>query len=557
MNNLDKLVESFFKPQPKGNKEVSISELLNLVKEATLLKEAYLSIDDLSKNRYFNALVKKIQDQEPLLLEPKSYGETSESITVDIESEKGVAFLEALIEAGADVAKLSVLFKKGAKLIPVIPATNGNTYIISQLSKNTFTAKITKGGLQGTETPEMKEGLVCFFFLVGSGNLQSIEDKLNSRADTKLDLPVQLINTQYFGHKSDKLVRSAISYLNENQIIDKKEIGLYLNAISAAKACFTFNKNVVDRGKLFESIRKVASSITNVDPDKWCPADIYLYDEASIPDIVSIFEQSLKTKNIISISEKGEIIQVGLNHLFEGETPIIQAVSLKEEEALSGRATAFLQIKNLKGEQLASKEFELTPEERQILKTYKDRTISNADAGIRFYQDQYAAEKAAFKTSLLSYGVTTSEAVPTKAQKIKSKEQQLGNLVSKTVCYRFMSSYLEDFHNLKQANEIMVKYDNPMLALTAFGVGLSGFNPTFNKAVGFSDGQIASITQFKGRDTLEVSSDEALISDSIAKAGFTFSFLTKMGEKRYKTTLDIRFAGGLSVSIIVDEFHEE
>jgi hypothetical protein len=230
---------------------------------------------------------------------------------------------------------------------------------------------------------------------------------------------------------------------------------------------------------------------------------------------------------------------------------------LKEEEALSGRATAFLQIKNLKGEQLASKEFELTPEERQILKTYKDRTISNADALIGLYQDQYATEKAAFKTSLLSYGVTTSEAVPTKAQKIKSKEQQLGNLVSKTVCYRFMSSYLEDFHNLKQANEIMVKYDNPMLALTAFGVGLSGFNPTFNKAVGFSDGQIASITQFRGRDTLEVSSDEALISDSIAKAGFTFSFLTKMGEKRYKTTLDIRFAGGLSVSIIVEEFHEE
>jgi hypothetical protein len=30
-----------------------------------------------------------------------------------------------------------------------------------------------------------------------------------------------------------------------------------------------------------------------------------------------------------------------------------------------------------------------------------------------------------------------------------------------------------------------------------------------------------------------------------------------MGDKNYKTTLDIRFAGGFSISIIVEEFHEE
>jgi len=30
-----------------------------------------------------------------------------------------------------------------------------------------------------------------------------------------------------------------------------------------------------------------------------------------------------------------------------------------------------------------------------------------------------------------------------------------------------------------------------------------------------------------------------------------------MGEKKYKTTLDIRFAGGVNISIIVQEFHEE
>jgi hypothetical protein len=103
----------------------------------------------------------------------------------------------------------------------------------------------------------------------------------------------------------------------------------------------------------------------------------------------------------------------------------------------------------------------------------------------------------------------------------------------------------------------MVKYDNPMLALTAFGVSLSGFNPTFKKVVASSDGSLASITDFKGRDSLSVSSNEAFLFDTPTKAGFNFSFLTIMGEKAYKTTLDIRFAGGLSISIIVEEFHEE
>ena len=120
-----------------------------------------------------------------------------------------------------------------------------------------------------------------------------------------------------------------------------------------------------------------------------------------------------------------------------------------------------------------------------------------------------------------------------------------------------MSSYLDDFENLKQANEIMAKYDNPMLALTAFGVSLSGFNPTFSKVIASADGSPASVTLFKGRDSLTIASKEAFLFDTPTKAGFNFSFLTMMGEKAYKTTLDIRFAGGLSISIIVQEFHEE
>jgi hypothetical protein len=542
---IDQLVENFFNSSVKQAQEV---ELLN---------EATLDTNDIAKMKYFIPFVDKISKGEQLFLEPKNIEEEPVYFTVDTASEEGKQFLQALIDTSADKAKLDALFKKGARMIPVIPSMDGNKYSLNQLGKVIFTTKVTKGGLQGTETPDMKEGLVSYFFLVGSSGIEQAENKLKSKSDVVLELPTQIIDPVYFAKKSAGLVKNAITYLNENQIKDKKEIGLYLNAISAAKTCLTFDMNVVDRGNLFEMIRKIASNITMIEPDKWCPGDIYLYDADSKNTIQEILKAASENKNIVSIVEDGEIKQIGVNQLFEGDSPLIHAISLKEEEALSGRATAFLNVKNIQGKELSSKTFKFEPEEINILKIYKDRTIPNADELIEKYKQSYQENKQAFKSSISSYGVQVVEGVGKKAQKIKSPEQELGNLVSKSTCYRFMSSYLNDFDNLKQTNEIMVKYDNPMLALTAFGVSLSGFNPTFKKVVAFADGNPASVTVFKGRDSLNVAANEAFLFDSPTKAGFNFSFLTLMGEKKYKTTLDIRFAGGLSISIIVEEFHEE
>lgn len=531
----------------------SLNELFQLIKEVDLLSEATISTDDIAKFKYFTPFVQKIQNRQPLMLEP-AVGEEPKYFTVDIGSKLGNQFLQDLIDSNADKAKLDLIFKKGQK---VIPATDGNFYRLSELSKTIFTAKITKGGLQGTETPDMKEGLVSYFFLVGMNGINAAENKLKSNSDQTLDLPIQVIDEQYFGTKSAGLVRNAITYLNENLVKDKKEKGLYLNAISAAKTCLTFNMNVVDRGSLFEQIRKAASNITKIEPDKWCPGDIYLYDADSKATIIDIIKSSVKTKSIVSIEEDGKIKQIGLNSLFQGDNPIIQAISLKEEKALSGRATAFLKIKNIKGEQLSSNTFEFTPEEVKILKLYKDKKIPDAETLIQKYSQEYDESKKQFISSLAGYGVTVKEGSSKRPKNIKNAEQQLGNLVSKSTCFRFMSSYLNDFENLKRANEVMINYNNPMLALTAFGISLSGFNPTFKKVIASSDGSEASVTIFKGRDSLNVASKEAFIFDTLAKAGFTFSFFTLMGEKTYKTTLDIRFAGGVNISIIVQEFHEE
>lgn len=541
------------------NNQYTLTELISLIREVKLLTESALDVNDITQMKYFIPFVEKIKKGDQFFLEPKPGEEPTTYFTIDVSKEEGQNFLQALIDTNAERDKLESLFKTpSGKMKDVIPASDNNTYKLNQLGKGVFTAKFTKGGLQGTETSDMKEGLVCYFILVGTDGIEKVENKLKSKSDITLDLPIQIINDTYFGKKSARLIKNGITYLNENQLKDKKEIGFYLNAISAAKTCLTFNMNVVDRGNLFESIRSVASKITMIEPDKWCPGDIYLYNADSKGQIDKILVQSSELNNVISVVEDGKIKEVGLNQLFEGDSPLIYAISLKEEESLSGRATAFLNVKNLQGKELAAKTFKFQPEEIQILKIYKDRKIPNANDLIPKYEAEKNENKQIFIDAVASFGLNATEGIrKKKSKKEMEPEQKLGNLVSKSACYRFMKSYFNEFDKLKQTNDIMSKYDNPMLALTAFGVSLSGFNPTFKKVVGSADGSPASITIFKGRDSLSITAKECSLFDSPEKAGINFSFLTMMGEKNYKTTLDIRFAGGWSVSIIVDEFHEE
>ena len=542
------------------NTQYTLTELISLIREVKLLTESALDINDIEQMKYFTPFIEKIKNGDPFFLEPKPGEEPTTYFNIDVSKEEGQNFLQALIDTNAEKDKLESLFKTpSGKMKDVIPGSDNKTYKLNQLGKGVFTAKFTKGGLQGTETPDMKEGLVCYFILAGTDRIEKVENKLKNKLNITLDLPIQIINDTYFGKKSARLVTKGITYLKENQIIDKKEIGFYLNAISAAKTCLTFNMNVVDRGNLFESIRSVASKITMIEPDKWCPGDIYLYDASSKEQIEKILVQSSELNNIISVIEDGKIKEVGLNQLFEGESPLIYAISLKEEESLSGRATAFLNVKSLQGKELAAKTFKFQQKEIEILKTYKDRKIPNANDLIPEYEAERNENKQIFIDTLrTTFGLNSTEGIrKKKSKKEMEPEQKLGNLVSKSACYRFMQSYFNEFDKLKQTNDIMSKYDNPMLALTAFGVSLSGFNPTFKKVVGSADGSPASVTIFKGRDSLSITAKECSLFDSPEKAGINFSFLTMMGDKNYKTTLDIRFAGGFSISIIVEEFHEE
>ncbi len=90
---------------------INLNELINLIREVELLREATLDTNDIAKMKYFTPFVQKIQSGEQLFLEPKNVGDEPVYFTVDLKSDEGKQFLQALIDTIEDKAKLDALFK--------------------------------------------------------------------------------------------------------------------------------------------------------------------------------------------------------------------------------------------------------------------------------------------------------------------------------------------------------------------------------------------------------------------------------------------------------------
>lgn len=226
--------------------------------------------------------------------------------------------------------------------------------------------------LEGTNTPEFKEGLVVYFSNIPSNQLDKIDDKLNKNNNKKIVLP-QPKNQKFYGTKSFQLVEIAIQHLSEDPVVDQKEITLYNNAISIARLIQSIYKGPVqsDRGQEYDKIRNNAVTLTKkqgltVWVDKWCPADIFIYN-----DTTSMKEaQSAKFLNIDDSSLNAKF-QSDINNITKG----ITAISLKEEVARAGSATSF--TKNLNRKENYSEAPTLTDQSKRV------RSIATAYNGAK------------------------------------------------------------------------------------------------------------------------------------------------------------------------------
>lgn len=518
-----------------------------------IISEAKFDPANLNKEKYFRGFIEKISSGEPFVLE-----KDKSKVIIDKSFLETLEMLDGIKNLSARQDKMRSMFGRNA-VIPLTGDNDGEFIRLSDISKGTFTTTETEAGLQGTETADFKEGLVVFFYECNDKLLGEFENRVTNNASIRSNIEsnINSISAAYYGQKASNYVTSGIELLLSDVELDPKTKKLYLNAISAAR---TIRSNIgpgliIDRGDLYEKIKKVAADITKIPKDKWCPGDVYLYKKSSVSEINRIVAESKKNNSIINIEDKsGNVLQVGLNSLFESTDPLVFAISLKEEEAVSGRAKEFLVVKNISGEQLGSQRSDFTRPELLVLKG--ETKITKKIAGT--IETSYDTEKKRYGIAVRKFGYKNTFG-SSKVSKEPDPMAIVRKKLVKSAAYRLLTTYFEDFNVLKSINPIMSKYKDPFLALTAFGVSLSGFNPTFYKVVASSKGTVGHITEFKGRDSLKLVSESILTVDTVTKAGIYLEFITKMGRKKYKTKLDIREAKGsssISIAIIVDEFKE-
>lgn len=198
--------------------------------------------------------------------------------------------------------------------------------------------------LTNTGTPDFKEGLVVYFSQVDDASFDRAMEKLNA-ANTKYVIKPKLpppSNPEFYDGDSGKsfdVVKTAIKHLNQDEL-SPKDKQFYFNAISIAK---TIRKNFrgpvqADRGATYSKIRKQATMLIDAEyeiktqPDKWCPADIYIY---SSPDSI---EKALSAKSINQGKNSlNALFQIKDKKMARG----ILGISLKEAQAQAGKATSF------------------------------------------------------------------------------------------------------------------------------------------------------------------------------------------------------------------------
>jgi len=216
--------------------------------------------------------------------------------------------------------------------------------VVKTVKKKSLTAKQSPSTIEGSSTPDLKEGLVIYFSTQPKKILDIAAEKASNPKSTSVLTLSTTIDTRYYGTKSAALVSKAIEFLNENSITPNNS-KLYLNAISIARKIQKslnveqVRQESIDRGDLYNSIRKHAVKLVSEmgissDEDKWCPADIYIYND------------SISAKQAVQ-SDTLNVGDMSLNAMFNSEFSTVSGIvgiSLKEEKAQAGKATSFRQI---------------------------------------------------------------------------------------------------------------------------------------------------------------------------------------------------------------------
>jgi len=308
----------------------------------------------------------------------------------------------------------------------------------------------------GETTTNVKEGMVIYFYY---SDINSAPTEHTARHiigtlmnDVQPKIPSEALDS--------KTVDEISVYLADLSI-NKKTVGDLVDFWSAAnliKNRLGGNSYTVSRNKIFNSIRTLGSKLTGFQADKWCPGDIYLIDpsvEQQIPNYVSDIAKNIQADSI-------EKLNLLFRHEFISkiveENPIIGsviAISLKKEKAQAGKAKQFLKS--------------LTTDEKEYNVTKDELNMSNDDL-IKSIEDYRSNIAASCKKSVTTINLVQDTGYTGNGDKDKIQSK---------------------FASVKLANKLLSNpstIDDNILKGVAFGMSLTGINPTFFKVIGNSNG---------------------------------------------------------------------
>lgn len=596
---LNKMLASSLK---KESKQIPVSELNKLITESFLLTEK--TFDANSFFQYFEKIIKRIKDGEEFEIEYKGKDSKDKQIKKALIDPKFIETIDSLKSDDKIKNYLADVSSIKAKYLPVIPLVGGKEFVaLNQISKEPFTRKSIKvatdddkqttSSVGKLNSEDIKESLVVYFYNLFSQDPKHLDMILNKfqvdkNDKIKLNIPILSISDLY--GNTDNLLQ-VVKDINSKPAssLDKQTI---LHSLSNAYAlCEKWNptgdqKYIIDRGTgYYNRIREKASKISGVPADKWNPSDVYIYKSTDfIDEVLSKTDE----QTLISQYVEDKLNKVGINEIFSEQRDQAYGISLKESRAQHGKAGSFVGF-GMKQAGLSNDDIKATrvdEKSRDIIKSVKSNTFKGTEELLNAYEQKYIDTKNQVLSLLKDedYGIvkvieggtalvdktdnSEADTVSETIQEIKKPTLQQLNFeidkyVKKYESYKFFFSLLQNFNQIKKYSKVMEQYNNPLLALTAYAVGLSGFNPTFYKVQAKANGSPGIVTMFEGQDRLVMSNMESKIIDEDTYAGFKFEFNTQMGfdkegaPKLYSTLLTFRFRGGPDLTVEVYKFEPE
>jgi hypothetical protein len=308
--------------------------------------------------------------------------------------------------------------------------------------------------LQNTSTPDFKEGMVVYFTNLNSNKLKQIEEKLKSSAENQkvLNLP-DPGDKKFYGDKSFESVLIAIKHLSNDKIVLQNDIRLFANALSIARLIQSiYGKPVqADRGILFTEIRKKAVELVSKTysnfpkyPDKWCPADIYIYNDKNSS------QKALNAKDVASGYDS-------LNEQFQSDlkntSKKILGISLKEQVSQGGAGGSFEKIltRNENYKSLPKTSYYSLS---RILSNYaKSKKNENNSASVGYISTAHANAKNMIDIFITKRGMKVKGLKQVESDLEETLKLTLGKIKSKSDG-KYESSYVQEIFDTKGVKKI-------------------------------------------------------------------------------------------------------